>query len=80
MKRVIAAAIGACTYCPTYAQVLLYEEANHEFELNSITDGGCPVLAHQEYWTTLSDGTGQLYWSKYAGRLSSAGCSTVIEP
>jgi hypothetical protein len=72
---------GAYTYYPTYAQVLkeynrpnfkpvFMEEANYEFEHNANTDGGSPAnLRHQEYWTMLSGGTGQLYGSSHTWRL-----------
>jgi hypothetical protein len=63
---------AAYTYSPTYAEVLhaynqsasmpvFMVEANYEFENNSTP----AILRRQEYWTSLSGATGQLYGNHY---------------
>ena len=68
---------AAYTYFPTYAEVLhaynqtasmpdFMVEANYEFENNNGIDSGTPaILRRQEYWTSLSGATGQLYGNGY---------------
>jgi hypothetical protein len=70
----------AYTYYATYAGVLhgynqsakipvFMGEANFECETNGGEDGGTPlILRMQEYWTSLSGATGQLYGHKYIWR------------
>ncbi len=65
------------TWSPTYDRVLkdyngnnflhvFMVEANYEFEQNASPPGGTPQqLRRQEYWTMLSDATGQLYGNHY---------------
>jgi len=68
---------AAYTYYPTYAGVLhaynqsasmpvFLVEANYEFENNLGMDPSTPaILRRQEYWTSLSGATGQLYGNGY---------------
>src|SRR5713101_3868319 len=68
---------AAYTYYPTYADVLhaynqsasmpvFMVEANYEFENNLGMDPSTPAgLRRQEYWTSLSGATGQLYGNHY---------------
>jgi hypothetical protein len=68
---------AAYTYYPTYADVLhaynqstsvpvFMVESNYEFENNTGMDPSTPaILRRQEYWTSLSGATGQLYGNKY---------------
>jgi hypothetical protein len=68
---------AAYTYSPTYAEVLhaynqsaskpvFMVEANYEFENNTGKDPSTPaILRRQEYWTSLSGATGQLYGNDY---------------
>ena len=68
---------AAYVYYPTYAEVLhaynqsmfvpvFMVEANYEFENNTRVDPTTPaILRRQEYWTSLSGATGQLYGNHY---------------
>ena len=74
---------AAYTYHPTYAEVLqaynlsppvpvFLAEANYEFENNTGMDPSTPaILRRQEYWTSLSGATGQLYGNHHTWKFSS---------
>ena len=72
----------AYTYYPTYDEVLhalrqstntpvFLGEEHYEFENVGGELGTPPVLRHQEYWTLLSGGMGQLYGNSYVWQFKS---------